>query len=292
MSGASGFLGRSLAARLRADGHAVLRLVRRDPAGDDEARWQPARGELDVSLLEGADAVVNLSGAGIFDKRWSASYKRVIRDSRVDSTTTIAKALAAAQARPGVLVNASGIHWYGDTGDHAVDERSPSGAGFMAETVEAWEAATQPAADAGVQVVKLRTAPVLAASGGLLKQMLLPFRLGAGGRLGSGGQYMSWISLADWLSGVIFLMEHGIAGPVNLAAPHPETNEEFTRELARTMRRPAVLPVPRFALQVALGEVTEVALGSLRVLPGVLTRAGYRFQHPELGPALRWALQH
>jgi uncharacterized protein (TIGR01777 family) len=290
MSGASGFLGQHLVRRLRSEGHHVLRLVRRQSNAEDEASWDPARGVLDPAVLSGTDAVINLSGAGVGDQRWTAAYRKTIRDSRVDATTTIATAMASADPRPSVLLNASGIHYYGDTGEHAVDEDSPGGGGYFPEVCQAWESATNPAAEAGVRVVRLRTGLVLAASAGLLKPMLPLFRLGLGGRLGSGKQYMSWISLPDWIGAAMFLLGQEISGPVNVTAPHPETNADFTRALGEAVGRPAVLPVPSPALRLAIGGFAEEALASLRVLPGVLTRAGYRFEHPELGPALRWAL--
>jgi hypothetical protein len=291
MSGASGFLGHHLVRRLRAEGHQVVRLVRRPPRADDEASWDPADHKLDPAVLSGTDAVVNLSGAGVGDRRWSAAYRRAIRDSRVDTTATVTAAIVSAEHRPPILLNASAVGWYGDTGDHAVDEDSPPGTGFFPEVCEAWEAATAPASDAGVRVTKLRTGLVLHASAGLLKPMLPLFRMGLGGRLGSGRQYMSWISLADWLGAVGFLLGREIAGPVNVTAPYPETNSDFTRALGATVGRPAVLPVPAPALRIALGGFANEALTSQRVLPGVLTRAGYRFEHPELSAALRWALR-
>lgn len=292
VSGASGFLGHHLVRRLGGEGHRVIRLVRRAPRTAEEVRWDPGHGELDPALPSDTDAVVNLSGAGVADKRWSAAYKKVIRDSRVAATDTIASAIASAKPRPRILLNASAVGWYGDTGEHAVDEDSPRGNGYFPEVCEAWEAATAPAVDAGVRVVTLRTGLVLAGSAGLLKPMLPLFRLGLGGRLGSGRQYMSWISLADWLGAVAFLLDREIAGPVNLTGPYPETNADFTRALAKTVGRPALLPVPSPALRIALGEFAHEALASQRVLPGVLTRAGYRFEHPELGPALRWAVRN
>ncbi|MGH3714825.1 MAG: TIGR01777 family oxidoreductase [Micromonosporaceae bacterium] len=293
VSGTSGFLGRHLVTRLREDGCRVVRLVRRPARADDEAQWRPAAHELDPAVLDGADAVVNLSGAGVGDRRWSPAYKKMILDSRVDSTATLATAIAATSHRPAVLLSASGIDWYGETGDHAVDESAPAGSGgFLTGVTHQWEAATEPASEAGVRVVALRTGLVLSASGGLLTPMLRLFRLGLGGPLGSGRQYMSWISLADWLGGVRFLIDHEITGAVNLTAPHPETNRDFSRTLGAALRRPAILPVPGFALRIGLGEFAHQAVASLRVLPGVLTRAGYGFAHPELRPALDWALAH
>ncbi|MGH3737214.1 MAG: TIGR01777 family oxidoreductase [Micromonosporaceae bacterium] len=293
VSGASGFLGGHLVTRLREEGRDVVRLVRRPARTDDEVQWQPARRELDPAVLDGVDAVVNLSGAAVGARRWTARYKREILDSRVDSTATLAAALAAAGSRSRVLLSASGIDWYGESGEHAVDESAPKqDGGYLTTVTHAWEAATDPAREAGVRVVTLRTGLVLAASGGLLVPMLPLFRWGLGGRLGSGRQFMSWISLQDWLGAVVFLLDQEISGPVNLTAPHPETNTDFTRALGSALHRPTLLPVPRFALRIGIGEFADSAVGSLRVLPGVLTRAGYGFAHPELRPALDWALAH
>ncbi|MGE5831262.1 MAG: TIGR01777 family oxidoreductase [Micromonosporaceae bacterium] len=293
MAGASGFLGAHLKKRLADAGHDVLRLVRREPAGADEQRWAPERRELAPGALTGADAVVNLAGAGVGDRRWNDAYKERIRASRIDPTATLAETLARMPAadRPAVLLNSSAVGFYGDTGDTAVDEDSPAGSGFLADVCRMWEAATGPAADAGVRVVLLRTGLPLDADGGLLKSMLPPFRSFLGGRLGSGRQWMPWISLGDWLDATRFLLDHAdIGGPVNVVGPAPVRNEEFTRRLAALVHRPVMLPVPRFALRIALGEFGSEAVASVRVLPGVLSRAGFAFRQPDLASALRAAL--
>ncbi|MGH3741274.1 MAG: TIGR01777 family oxidoreductase [Micromonosporaceae bacterium] len=295
MAGSSGFLGTRVTERLRRNGDQVVRLVRRPARADDEVAWDPASRQLDPEALSGADAVINLCGVGIGDRRWSAAYQAKIRSSRLDPTSTLSVAAAQASPRPRVLLNASGIAWYGDTGDHAVEEGAPPGAGFLPELAQEWEAATAPASDAGIRVVTVRSGLVLAGSGGLLARLGPIFRWGVGGPLGSGRQYMSWISLADWIGAVTFLLDQereAVRGPVNLTAPHPETNAEFTRALGKAVRRPAVLPVPKLAIQILQGDFADEVMSSQRVLPGVLTRAGYRFEHPEVGPALRWALKH
>jgi uncharacterized protein (TIGR01777 family) len=291
ISGASGLLGSALATALEADGHSVLRLVRREARGREEARWDPAAHRLDPAVLDDVDAVVNLAGAGIGNRRWTAAYKRTLVASRLDSTTTLATAMVAAAPRPRVLLSGSGVNWYGDTGATEVDESAPHGTGFLAALVREWEAATAAAEAAGVRVVHLRTAPVFARSGGLLGPLRLLFQAGLGGRLGSGEQYMSWISLPDWVAATQFLLTaDDIAGPVNLTAPAPVPNAEFTRVLARVLHRPAVLPVPAFAMRLALdGFADEGALISLRITPRVLQEHGYTFRHPDVESALRWA---
>lgn len=294
ISGASGFLGSHLASCLTDRGHEVVRLVRRDSRRDDEVSWDPAQGRLAPETLHTVDAVVNLAGAGLGDHRWTRHYKEIIRGSRIGSTATLAAAIAAADPRPRTLLSASGIGWYGDTGAREVTEGSPAGTGFIPDLCQAWEAATGTAAAAGTRVVCLRTAPVLDASGGLLKPLLPLFRLGLGGRLGSGRQYMSWITLADWLAAVAFLLTASggetVTGPVNVTAPHPVTNAEFTRTLAGILHRPAVLAVPRVALRIGVGEFTSEMVASQRGLPGVLTDAGYAFGHRTIDEGLRAAL--
>jgi uncharacterized protein (TIGR01777 family) len=244
-------------------------------------------------VLTGAGAVINLAGAAVEDKRWNAAYKQLLLDSRVDTTRTLATTLAAVPAgqRPRVFLNASGVHFYGDTGDRAVDENSPPGQGYFSEMCQVWEAATAGAEDAGVRVVKLRTGLVLDRGGGLMKPFLLAFRSGVGGKLAGGRHWMPWITVDDWLSAVEFALgREDIAGPVNLVGPAPVRNADFTRALARALHRPAVFPVPRFALRILLGEFANEALASLRVLPGVLNREGFRFEHPDLTSGLRAAL--
>jgi uncharacterized protein (TIGR01777 family) len=294
IAGASGFLGTALVARFAADGHEVTRLVRRPPAAPHEVRWDPGAGEVDRTVVESAHAVVNLAGAPIAGRRWTARYKEVFRASRVDTTTTLARAIAAVPAadRPAVLINAAGVHWYGDTGDRAVDEDSPAGGGFMPDVVRVWEAATRPAEAAGVRVVRLRSGLVLHRGGGLLKPLLLPFRLGLGGRMGNGRHYMPVISRVDWLAAVVFLLNRSdIEGPVNVTGPAPVTNAQFAKALGAELHRPALVPIPALALRVAVGEAASVMLDSIRAVPKVLSRAGFRFQHPDVGSALRSALR-
>jgi uncharacterized protein len=292
MAGASGFLGTLLAKRLREAGHDVTRLVRRPAEAADEATWQPSQGQLDPALVAGADAVINLAGAGVGDQRWTASYKSLIRSSRVDSTGTIARAITHLPAadRPRTLLQSSAVGWYGDTGDRRVTEEEAAGRGYLADICRVWEAAASPAEDAGVRVALLRTGLPLDQEGGLLKPQMLPFKMGVGGRLGNGKQWVPWISLEDWLRAAEFLLEREIAGPVNVVGPEPVTNAVFTETLGRVLHRPALTFVPGFALRVGLGEFADEALRSQRVMPGVLSRAGFEWRHPTLESALRVAV--
>lgn len=292
-AGSSGFLGSRLTDHLTAAGHEITRLVRRAPRQANEVRWDPAAGHLDPAALSGIDAVINLAGAGVGDKRWTDAYKRLLRTSRIDSTGLLARAIAGRPDtdRPRLLMNSSAIGWYGDTGDRAVEEDAPAGDGFLADMCRVWEAATGPAESAGVRVVRLRTGYALHRDGGYLKPQLLPFRLGIAGRMGSGRQWLPWISLADWLAAVTFLLERDdIAGPVNLVGPAPVTNAEFTKALAAALHRPALIPIPGPALQIAVGGLSTEILTSARVLPGVLTREGFGYHHPDLESALHAAL--
>ncbi|MBT2209618.1 MULTISPECIES: TIGR01777 family oxidoreductase [Actinomadura] len=291
VTGSSGLIGGALVRSLRADGHDVLRLVRREPAADDEARWSPADGCVDRAAVEGADAIVHLAGAGLGDRPWTSAYKRRIRDSRLDGTRSLAQAIAAAGRRPPVLVSGSAIGYYGDTGGQEADEKAGMGRGFLAGLVRDWEAAAEPAREVGVRVVHPRTGVVLARSGGLLGRTLPLFRLGLGGRLGDGRQWTSWISLDDQVAALRFLIDHELSGPVNLTAPNPVTNAEYTRALGAVLRRPARLAVPRFALRAVLGGFAdEGPLISQRVLPRRLEEAGFRFAHTEVGAALEAVL--
>jgi uncharacterized protein (TIGR01777 family) len=293
MAGVSGFLGTRLADRLRGAGHDVTRLVRRPAQAADEATWQPSQGQLDQALVADADVVINLAGAGVGDKRWTAAYKSQLRSSRVDSTGTITHAIKnlPASDRPRALLQSSAVGWYGDTGDRRVTEEDAAGKGFLADLCRVWEAAARPAEDAGVRTVLLRTGLPLHESGGLLKPQMIPFKLGVGGRLGSGKQFLPWIALADWLGAVEFLLDtESVAGPVNVVAPEPVTNAEFTEVFGRVLKRPAVTFVPGVALHVALGEFAGEALRSQRVIPGVLSRAGFRWAYPTIESALRAAL--
>jgi uncharacterized protein len=293
VAGSSGFLGPALVERFAADGHTVTRLVRRPPAAPNEVQWDPGAGEVDPAVVGSAHAVVNLAGAPIAGRRWTARYKEVIRASRVDSTSTLARAIAALPAadRPAVLINAAGVHSYGDTGGRAVDEDSPAGSGFMPDLVRVWEAATRPAESAGVRVVLLRNGLILHRSGGLLKPLLIQFRLGLGGRIGNGRHYMPVISRADWLTAAVFLLNRtDIAGPVNVTGPAPVPNAQFTRALGAELHRPTFFPLPALALRIAVGEAAAVMLDSLRVVPKVLSRAGFQYRHPDVRSALHSAL--
>ena len=296
VTGASGLIGTALARRLEAEGHQVLRLTRSRPTGPGQVRWDPAAGRLDPDALAKADAVVHLAGVNIGDKlRWTAREKRKILQSRVEGTGLVARTmaeLAQGGGGPRVLVCASGAHYYGDRGDEVLTEASGPGEGFLAGVVRQWEAAADPARAAGLRVVHLRTGPVQDASGaGLPKQALL-FRLGLGGRFGSGRQWLSWIALDDITGAYLHaLSRDDLDGPVNTAAPNPVTNAEFTTTLARVLRRPAVLHVPAFAPKLVLGEFAdEMLFASIRAVPARLQETGYRFRFPELEEALRHTL--
>lgn len=292
VAGGSGLIGSALVPALRESGHQVVRLVRHDPAGPDEVRWDPARGELDAADLKGVDAAVNLSGAGVSSRRWSESYKRKIRDSRLDSTRLLVDRLVALSPRPKVLLSGSAVGYYGDTAGHTYDESGPSGEGFLAGLVGEWEAATVPAADAGIRVCLLRTGIVLSRKGGALKPQLPIFKLGLGGRLGNGKQPMSWINIDDEVAAIVFLLTaENVTGPVNLVSPQPVTNREFTAALAHALHRPAVAAVPPFALRLALaGFADEGLLIGQRLTPRVLNDAGFSFRYPNLPEALTAAL--
>lgn len=284
IAGSSGFIGSALQQELRGAGHEVHTLVRRPARSATEHSWDPPAGTISDGALDGVDAVVNLCGTSLTG-RWSAAKKQEIRDSRLEPTEVLAEAVA--EHGVGVLVNASGINYYGNTGDIAVDETAGEGAGFLAELCEDWERATDPARKAGARVVLLRTGLVLG-KGGLLQVLKPLFWLGLGGRLGEGRQYMPWISITDEVAAIRFALEHDrITGPVNLCSPRPVTNAEFTKALAKAVSRPALLFVPATALRLVLGEAAEeLALGGVRALPTVLTDAGFTFAHTELDRAL------
>jgi uncharacterized protein (TIGR01777 family) len=290
VAGASGLLGSALVRGLAADGHAVLRLVRRAPRGADEIRWDPAAGTVDAAALEGVDAVVNLAGENVAE-RWTEARKARIRASRAGATRLLATTLAGLRRKPRVLVNASAVGLYGDRGEERLDETSAPGGGFLAEVVREWEAATEPASAAGIRVVLPRFGVVLSARGGALARLLTPFRLGAGGPIGGGSQWMSWISLDD----AVALMELAIhderfSGPVNAVAG-AVTNRQFVHTLGHVLNRPAIVPVPGFALKLAFGDMAEeTILASQRTEPRALTQLGYSFIHPELEGALRAAV--
>lgn len=290
VTGASGLIGRALVPALRAQGHRVLRLVRKTATSADEVQWDPKAGTVDLEALAGTRAVIHLAGAGVGDHRWTDAYKQEIRDSRVLGTRTIATAMAALQPKPAVLVAGSAIGWYGDTGDRAVDESSPAGTGFLADVVEAWEAAADPAREAGIRVVHARTGLVVAKQGGAWARLFPIFRLGLGGKLGSGRQYWSWISLRDEVSALMYLVDSNLTGPVNLTAPNPATNAEVTAAMGKVLGRPTLFPVPAVALKTALGEFSTEILSSARVLPKVLEQAGFQWQDRDIASAISTAL--
>ena len=296
VTGSSGLIGSRLVPALRADGHEVLRLVRRTPRTADEHRWDPQHRRIDPTLLSDVDAVVNLAGTPIRPRPFTAGYKEQLRSSRLDSTATVSEALAvAATADPGrrrVLLSASAVGYYGDTGDREVREDAPPGGDFLARLCVDWEAATRPAEDAGVRAVHLRTGLVVGRDAMLVRILGLVFRAGLGGRMGSGRQYWPWISLDDEVDAIRFLLTADVSGPVNLTGPHPVPNAEFVRRLAAAVHRPAVLPVPGPLIALALGEFGRSSvLAGQRAVPAVLERAGYRWTHPDLDDALRAALQ-
>jgi uncharacterized protein (TIGR01777 family) len=270
-----------------------VRLVRRDPHGADEIQWNPATGSIDTTRFEGADVVFHLAGAGIGDRRWTEPYKKEILDSRVLGTGLLASTLAELDLKPSVMVSASAIGWYGDRGDEILDETAPQGTGFLADVTAAWEAAADPAARAGIRVVHPRTGIVLSKDGGALRRLLLPFKLGAGGRTGPGSQWWSWITLNDEVRALTHLASSSsLAGPVNLTAPNPVTNQEFVDALGRVLRRPTVLPAPSLALKAYLGsELAEALLfQSQRVVPARLLEDGFTFDSSNLEEALGSAI--
>lgn len=296
VTGSTGLIGSALVAFLKAQGHRVTRLVRPasrfQPTPDESVvRWDPEAGVVEASGLEGHDAVVHLAGESL-QGRWTAAKKARIRDSRVRGTRLLCETLARLARPPRVVVAASAVGYYGDRRYETLTEESPPGRGFLAEVCQAWEAAAEPAVQAGIRVVHLRTGLVLSAAGGALRSMLLPFRLGLGGVIGNGTQYWSWIAVDDHVRVVLHVIEtETLRGPVNAVSPHPVTNYEFTKTLGRVLRRPTVLPVPSFAVRLVLGEVAdELLLSSQRVLPAKLLDSGFTFGFPDLEGALRHVL--
>lgn len=291
VTGASGLIGSALVPHLREAGHEVMRLVRRPSTASDEISWDPTTGSVDLDRLAGTDAVVHLAGAGVGDHRWTDAYKREILDSRVNGTTTIVRAITSLDPKPRVLVSASAIGWYGDTGDRKVDETAPAGTGFLADVVRAWEAAAAPAASAGIRVVHPRTGLVVSGKGGAWARMFPLFKAGLGGKLGNGRQYWSWISLRDEITALQALVEDdSYVGPVNLTGPDPVTNAEVTATMGRVLGRPTILPAPAFALKAVLGEFSTEVLGSSRVMPEVLESHGFPFADRTIESAIRAAL--
>ncbi|MBI3291924.1 MAG: TIGR01777 family protein [Elusimicrobia bacterium] len=294
VSGTSGLVGSALVPALTVGGHRVIRLVRSQPKPGEEAiRWDPLVGMIDAAGLERAEAVVHLAGENIAGGRWTAAKKAKIRHSRVKGTWLLCEAIARLAQPPKVVLCASAIGYYGDRGEELLTEESAPGSGFLAEVCREWEKATEPAVQRGVRVVQLRFGMVLSPAGGALAKMLLPFRMGIGGVLGSGRQYMSWITLND----VVGVIQHALTtdtlkGPVNVVTPHPVTNREFTKTLGRVLGRPTLFPIPAFAARVVFGEMAdELLLASTRVQPTRLVATGYRFRSPELEEALRHFFQ-
>jgi uncharacterized protein (TIGR01777 family) len=293
VTGSSGLIGTALRRHLEGRGDRVVPVVRRTPRrGEDAIEWHPDRDEIDANAFSGIDAVVNLAGESIGERRWTQTQKRRLIDTRVRSTRLVAKTLAQIERPPAVLVSGSAMGYYGSRGDEELRESSARGDGFLAELASAWEAATEEAARAGRRVAHLRASLVLGGDAPVLTRMLLPFKLGIGGRLGNGLQYWSWISLADAVRAITWLLDHDIAGPVNIAAPAPVTNAEFSKALGRALHRPAVLPAPRFALHVLLGSqlADELLFSSQRLVPEVLLGSGFEFEHETIDAALAAAL--
>lgn len=289
VSGSTGLIGTALVEHLRGQGHSVVRLVRRTSSATDEASWDPTAGRLDPAVVDGADAVINLSGAGIGDHRWTDEYKRELLVSRTNTTGLLARTIAAVDSKPSVFLSGSAIGWYGARGDELLDETAEAGTGFLAQICTDWEAATQPAEDAGVRTAHLRTGIVLSPTGGALKKQLPLFKLGLGGKFSNGRQWQSWISLPDEVGAITHLLTADVSGAVNLTAPTPVTNAEFTKALGKVLGRPTVVPIPSFGPKLLLGgELADALLFTgQRVVPGKLAQSGYSFIHPTLEVALR-----
>ncbi|WOX09153.1 TIGR01777 family oxidoreductase [Streptomyces sp. N50] len=291
VTGASGLIGSALVRSLTADGHEVVRLVRRAARGADEVCWDPEGQYVDAAALDGCDAVVNLAGAGVGDHRWTDAYKKQVRDSRVLGTSALAEAVAALDRPPRVWVNGSAIGFYGETGDRAVDESAPPGDGFLPSLCVEWEEATAPVQEAGVRTVFARTGLVVAREGGAWAKLFPLYKAGLGGRFGNGRQYWSFVALHDEVAAIRHLIDtDGLSGPFNLTAPNPLTNREISAAMGRVLRRPSLFTVPSPALKLVLGEMSGDVLGSQRVLPKRLLESGFTFAFPEIEGAIRAAL--
>ena len=282
ITGSTGLIGTALVGHLKSEGHTVQRLVRRKPNSSDEVQWDPAAGTVDLVALEGVDAIIHLAGAGVGDKRWTKKYRAIILNSRLMGTTTIASAVST--LKPEVFISASAIGFYGETGDRAVTETDRGGDEFLSAVCREWEGAADVAS--GVRTVKIRTGLVLDPTDGALGRLLPIFRLGIGGKLGTGKQWWSWITLHDEIKAITFCLESNISGPVNLTSPNPVTNQEFTSALARALHRPALFPVPGFALKLLIGGFSNEILGSAKVLPKALQDHGFVWDYPHLTTAL------
>lgn len=293
VTGSHGLVGTAMIPAMSKMEHQVTRLVR-GQAGVGSVVWDPTAESFDSSVLQGVDAVVHLAGENIASSRWTSQVKERIRKSRVQGTRILAEGLAAMPTPPRVFISASAIGYYGDCGDELLDENSPSGNGFLADTVLQWEAATQPASDAGIRVVRMRIGVILSPRGGALAKMLLPFKLGAGGRVGNGRQWWSWIALDDVVGAILHLLSNdAISGPVNVVSPNPVSNSVFTKILGRVLKRPTIFPMPAVVARIVLGEMAnELLLASTRVQPEQLLETGYQFQQPELSAALQCLLKN
>ena len=291
ISGSSGLIGRALTAALEGEGHETAALVRPSSASSDGVRWDPDAGTIDAAALEGFDAVIHLAGENIADRRWTDERKARIRDSRVRGTALLADALAGLDRKPRAMLCASAAGYYGDRGGETLSDGAAPGAGFLAETTREWEEAAKPAVDAGIRVVNLRIGIVLSPSGGMLKRVLPIFRMGLGGKLGDGSQYMSWAAMPDLTRAIAWTLElDDIAGGVNVSSPFPITNAEFTRALGKALNRPALFAVPAFALRLAQGELADAVLSSVRMSPDRLLASGFEFRYADIESALKWAV--
>lgn len=292
VSGSSGLIGQCVVVHAMRAGHDIVRLVRsRNQASANGIYWNPEKGEIDTEQINGIDCVVHLAGENLASGRWTEKQKRKIRDSRVEGTALLARTLVSLKTPPKVFVMTSAVGYYGNRGDTLLHEAAPPGKGFLAEVCRDWEAAAQPLIDAGVRTVKLRPGVVLSHKGGALPKMLRPFKMGVGGKVGDGSQYMPWITLEDLIGIFLFAIDHqNLSGPVNAVAPHQITHAEFVKVLGKVLNRPSFMTVPAFAVRMALGEMSDELLKSVRVVPSVLEKYGYQFTHPELETALRAVL--
>ena len=288
IAGSSGLIGTALVERLKQERHEVSRLVRRSPVSSDEIQWDPDAGAIDEARMEETKAVIHLGGASIAGRRWNDAYKQEIRDSRVNSTRLLSETLARMPQKPEAFLCASALGYYGERGNELLTENSPKGSGFLPDITAEWEAATAPASEAGIRVCNMRIGVVLSKSGELPRGLLLPFKLGLGGKLGNGRQHMSWIHIDDVVDAFTHALNTpSMHGPLNVSAPNPVTNAEFTRALARVMSRPALFTVPTFALRIAMGELAEFALASSRMQPERLQESGFKFRWENVESALR-----
>jgi uncharacterized protein (TIGR01777 family) len=293
VTGATGMIGTALIARLKKEGHDTARLVRSGPAAGTDVLWDPNAGTINLAGLEGFDAVVHLAGESIASGRWTAARKERIRKSRVKGTRLLAESLVKLQHPPKVLVSSSAIGYYGDRGNTVLTEESSPGTGFLSDVCRLWEAATEPASQKGIRVVHVRTGIVLSTRGGALVAMLLPFRLGVGGKIGTGGQYMSWITITDQCRAIVHAIQtEKIRGPINAVSPNAVTNAVFTKALGAALHRPTLFPLPAFAARMMLGEMADaLLLASTRVQPARLQSSGFTFNDREIGPALKHVLE-